>query len=515
MLSITVTNKKQRQQYEHAGGPLELGRGPQQPGSARLQIQDIYVSRNQLRLEQRANDQVEIENISQSRRVRADDGGALNVGERRTWPLPVRLRVGETVVSIESSVSAGGGPLHTIAEPFQSRVADLDRPNLLALGESPAPLQVAEWMERVIALLQQTVDGAEFYDNTARALVELIGLDQGLVLLQSGDAWDIAALFGGAPGDAARFSRRLVGQVVAERRTFYQDPARVLHPTQSLVAGEAVVVSPVFGLRGEVRGVLYGLRRDSPPGAGRIRPLEAQVVQLLAGATGAHLARSAALRTRVQFEQFFSPELARELERDPHLLEARSQEVTVLMSDLRGFTTLSERLGPDVTCGLIRDLLERLSARVAEFGGVIVDYAGDGMLAMWNAPVPQPDHAARACLAALAMGDEMPGVNERWRQKAGEPLRLGVGVNTGPALVGNMGSTRKFKYGPHGHTVNVASRVQAATCEFPEASVLVTETTRQRLGDHFALRRCPPVSLKGVKEGMVLYELCGELISKV
>ena len=77
-----------------------------------------------------------------------------------------------------------------------------------------------------------------------------------------------------------------------------------------------------------------------------------------------------------------------------------------------------------------------------------------------------------------------------------------------------MGSSRKFKYGPHGHTVNVASRVQAATREFPEVSVLVTGTTYQRLGDRFALRRCPPVSLKGVKEGVVLYELCGELISK-
>jgi adenylate cyclase len=513
MLILTVTNPKQRQQYEHAGGPLEVGRGPQRE-AARVQVQDIYVSRNQLRLEERGESLVEVENISQSRRVRAADGTVLNVGERHAFGLPVRLCLGETVLLVESATSFGGGPLHTIAEPVQSLAGNRGPTNLLSLGEAPAPQQVAGWLERVITLLQQTADGAEFYDHTARALVELIGLDQGLVLLWAGDAWDIAAAVGAGLAEAPRFSRRLVAQVVAERRTFFQDPAQAPDPTKSLVAGEAVVASPVFGLQGEVRGVLYGVRRDDPPGIGRIRPLEAQVVQLLAGATGAQLARSAALRTRVQFEQFFSPELARELERDPHLLEARSQEVTVLVSDLCGFTTLAERLGPDVTCGLIRDLLERLSARVAEFGGVIVDYAGDGMLAMWNAPVPQADHAARACLAALAMADEMAGVNRRWQDRTGGPLRLGVGINTGPALVGNMGSSRKFKYGPHGHTVNVASRVQAATRAFPQVTVLVTGTTCERLGERFALRRCPALLLKGVTKGVALYELCGEVISK-
>ena len=110
-----------------------------------------------------------------------------------------------------------------------------------------------------------------------------------------------------------------------------------------------------------------------------------------------------ATKTRVQFEQFFSAELVRELERDPTLLEGRSQEVTVLVSDLRGFTSLSERLGPETTCRVVRDIMEHLSERIMSHGGVIVDYAGDGILAMWNAPVPQEDHVPRACQAALAM----------------------------------------------------------------------------------------------------------------
>src|SRR4029077_9363126 len=123
----------------------------------------------------------------------------------------------------------------------------------------------------------------------------------------------------------------------------------------------------------------YGMRQmlgGRRPGG--IRPLEAQIVQLLAAAVGANLARTQATRTRVQFEQFFSPELVRELERDPELLEGRNQEVTILVSDLRGFTKLSERLGPQTTCRVLRDLMERLSEQIVAQKGVIVDYAGDG-----------------------------------------------------------------------------------------------------------------------------------------
>jgi adenylate cyclase len=100
--------------------------------------------------------------------------------------------------------------------------------------------------------------------------------------------------------------------------------------------------------------------------------------------------------------------LVRELEHNPDLLEGREQDVTILVRDLRGFATVSERLGARKTCQLIRDMMERLSKWILEYGGVIVDYAGDGILAMWNAPVQTPDHPQRACRAALAMKNELP-----------------------------------------------------------------------------------------------------------
>jgi len=114
--------------------------------------------------------------------------------------------------------------------------------------------------------------------------------------------------------------------------------------------------------------------------------------------------------------QFFSPGLAEQLERAPDLLEGRNQEVTVLVSDLRGFSALAERMGPQEICRLIRDMMERLSNRIVECDGVIVDYAGDGILAMWNAPVAQENHALLACRAALAMQAEMPGLQAEWAE---------------------------------------------------------------------------------------------------
>ena len=140
-------------------------------------------------------------------------------------------------------------------------------------------------------------------------------------------------------------------------------------------------------------------------------------MQLLAAAVGAGLARqqkeAEAARSRVQFEQFFSSALANQLQADPTMLDGRDCQITVLFSDIRGFSGLSERLAPAETCRLVGDVMERLTGRIVEHGGVVVDYVGDGLLAMWNAPVAQADHAVLACRAALAMIDELPGTERR------------------------------------------------------------------------------------------------------
>jgi adenylate cyclase len=513
MLIITVCNARQNLRVEHPRGPLELGRGPQR-SVARIMLEDIYVSRDQLLVEETEENRAQLVNLSQKRDIQLSDGSLLQAGAKRALSLPVHFVVGETQIGIDrdGTDDFNKASLQTIAAPVTGWPATAAK--LLDLGDSPPPEKLAWWMERVLSLQQAAADTPDFLKQTARAVVEMIGLDVGMVILRKNDEWAIAAAHAADDRSTMRYSRTLVNHVLRERHTFFQDLEVLAEQAMSLQTVDAVVASPIFGIRDEVAGVLYAARKRAVRGRIGIRPLEAQIVQLLAAAIRSNLARTAALRTRVQFEQFFSAELVGELERNPNLLEGRNLEVTILVSDLRGFTALSERLGADHTCKIIRDMMEHLTECIIEQGGVIVDYAGDGILAMWNAPIPQADHALRACRAAQTMQAEMPGLNARWQEIIGGHLHLGIGINAGEAQVGNTGCSRKFKYGPHGHTVNLAARVQDATKRLG-VPILVTRSVRDQSNHLFSFREVERVPLAGIKEDVTLYELKSETASTI
>lgn len=213
------------------------------------------------------------------------------------------------------------------------------------------------------------------------------------------------------------------------------------------------------------------------------------------------------LRERV-FEQHFTPELARELARnpDPMKMQARQAEVSVLFCDIRGFSTISERLGPSQTIDWLSGVMGEFSTIVIELGGVLVDYTGDELMALWGAPNRQPNHAELACRAALEIMDSLPKLNEKWEELVGAETSVGIGVNTGDALVGNVGTHRKFKYGPLGTAVNLASRVQGAT-KYLKTSLLITGETASQLPDHFGKRRLCQVVVKNIRKPVDLFEL--------
>ncbi len=519
MLSIRVVNKRQDTVFEHLSGVLEFGRGPRREAK-RCIIEDGFVSRDHLTVEELPDGRLRVTNLSARQTLDLPDGSQIAVGATREILMPARLPIGATVIDIEAihEEPFDKRDFQTISRPVPQSSDKRHKTNLRELGDSPAPEKIAHWLETIIALQRSPGGTRDYYDQSAQALVELVGLDLGMILLRRNETWDVAGYHAASSVCNSRYSRTLLAHVVEEGRTFFQDfdakpgegdPRRMSLQTESLHDVASVVVSPFFGLEDEVVGVLYGARHRTPRMGGGIKPLEAQVVQLLGAAVGANLARTVATRTRVQFEQFFSPELVRELERDPKLLDGRMQEVTILVSDLRGFTLLSERLEPETTCGILRDLMERLTERIVAHGGVIVDYAGDGILAMWNAPVPQADHAARACRAGIAMLAELPDLNQKWQPIVGTPLALGVGVNTGVAQVGNTGSTRKMKYGPHGLTVNLAARVQDATKKIG-VPLLIAESVVAKLPPGFQTASVGSVALAGISEEVELYELTSD-----
>ncbi len=157
----------------------------------------------------------------------------------------------------------------------------------------------------------------------------------------------------------------------------------------------------------------------------------------------------------------------------------------------------------------INDVLEVLSHCVLTFGGVLVDYIGDELMAMFGAPVEYADHSQRACSAALAMLDSLPKLQERWIQVTQLPMGVGIGINSGTARVGNVGSAVKFKYGPLGNTVNLASRVQGAS-KYLKATVLITEATHARLDQSFTTRRLCQVRVVNIDKPVTLFEMLGQ-----
>ncbi len=541
MLRVIVRSHGREQVHEHPAGPLELGRGPARQ-AARLFVPDPFVSRDHVLLEPETGGRLRIENLSQHAPIEPQKGGPIPPGAAAVVDLPARFTIGESEVEV-CAVRGGApaarphGPSERPAVRVQAKQAPATtrtptvsperpaagmetivapatreaRPVALGdLGVAPDAETLAHWFETLVLVQQAASTSRDFLEATARALVDLVGLDRGLVLLREAGSWQVATAWPAEIGTVAPFSSTVVSEVARLGRTVFRNFGPGTQ-RESLVGIDTVVAAPVLGQGRGVVGVVYGSRslrmdREPPP----ITPLEALVVQVLAGAVGAGIEREAqrenALRMRLQFEQFFSPRLASELATDPSLLEGREREVTVLFSDIRNFARISERLGARRTFDMMQEVMDLQSERIRQTDGVVVDYVGDGLLAMWNAPADQPDHPARACAAALGFLRDLPALASRWQPEAGEPLRLGVGIDTGPALVGNTGSRVKFKYGPMGPTVNLASRLENATKALG-VTTLVTRATRDRLVPTVATRRLGTLRAQGFANPIEVFEV--------
>jgi class 3 adenylate cyclase len=217
----------------------------------------------------------------------------------------------------------------------------------------------------------------------------------------------------------------------------------------------------------------------------------------------------AAADLHCRFEQFFTPELSRQLIANPDMLTWRDTEVSILFCDIRRFSAISEERGAEVTMEWLSDVMGKMADCAAQYDGALIDYIGDELMVMWGAPANQPDHAARACSAALKMVAQTAELDRKWKERLGTNTQFGIGVNTGPARVGNVGFRRKFRYAPFGNTVNLASRVQGAT-KYLGANLIVTESTYRSLRSKPLSRRLCGVRVMNIEQPVMLYQLFGD-----
>lgn len=209
---------------------------------------------------------------------------------------------------------------------------------------------------------------------------------------------------------------------------------------------------------------------------------------------------------RRAFNQYLHPSVIEQLVAQPERLRlgGEKRELSIFFSDLQGFSTISEQLDAEQLTALLNAYLTEMTDIILDSGGTIDKYEGDAIIAFWNAPLSQPDHARRAVAAAIACEQRLAELRSVYRERFGHELVMRIGLNSGTAVVGNLGSTRRFDYTMLGDAVNLAARLEGVNKVFGTA-ILLSADTRAGLDPELALREVARVRVVGRKEPVALY----------
>ena len=248
-------------------------------------------------------------------------------------------------------------------------------------------------------------------------------------------------------------------------------------------------------------------------GARVVLPLVAPglaVALTFVGGTSAQFYEERRQRVRVRslFERYVSPAAIDEMLGQPASVTVGGQrrEVTVLFSDIRGFTALSERLHPEQVVEILNEYLGAMTDIIFKHQGTIDKFQGDGILAIWNAPLPVPDHARRAVECAAEMTRALADMQANWLATGQDALHSGIGINTGVCFVGNIGSAKRLDYTVIGDVVNLAARLEGLTKDLG-LQIIFTESTRQQLGESLPTQFVTSAQVSGREPPVRIYTL--------
>jgi adenylate cyclase len=207
------------------------------------------------------------------------------------------------------------------------------------------------------------------------------------------------------------------------------------------------------------------------------------------------------------FKQYLSPAVIEQLIQNPENLKLGGERrmLSIFFSDLEGFTSISEGLEPEALTNLLNEYLTAMTDIIQEEGGTVDKYEGDAIIAMWNAPLILPDHARRCVRAALRCQNRLAEMRPALRERLGKDLKMRIGMNSGPAIVGNMGSHSRFDYTMIGDAVNLASRLEGINKQFGTYTI-ISHSTMELMEGLFQVRELARVAVVGRKEPVVVYE---------
>jgi adenylate cyclase len=217
-------------------------------------------------------------------------------------------------------------------------------------------------------------------------------------------------------------------------------------------------------------------------------------------------------REKRRLSRFFSPDVVAEIVRhkDDSTLAASRRRTTVLFSDIRGFTSMSEKMPPEDVVTFLREYLTVMTEAVFKHGGTVDKYIGDAIMALYNVPLEAPDHALRAVRTALEFQERVRPLAERFAARHGGRLACGVGIHTGDAVVGTIGSEQRLEYTAIGDTINLGSRLEGLTKEF-SVPIIISEATYAEVREHFGARDLGEVTVKGKVIPVKIYAVLGPI----
>ncbi len=225
-----------------------------------------------------------------------------------------------------------------------------------------------------------------------------------------------------------------------------------------------------------------------------------------------HYIRSSKERKFIKdtFQQYMAADLVDSLLKNPGQVTygGTHQELTVLFSDIRAFTTYTEKHEPAATVSILRHYLTAMVEIILNRKGILDKFVGDEIMALFNAPLPMKNHAMQACIVALEMRQKMTLLRAEWIENGIEPFEIGIGINTGDATVGNLGSEQIFDYTAIGDTINIGARLEAINKEYPTKNkIIISEFTLAAAGEGLNVRYLDDVFVKGKNKSLKIYEL--------
>jgi adenylate cyclase len=494
MFEIAIHNPRQHRQIHHAAGPLMLSRSQSESPLWNAVDHQLAACAALIEIEQQADG---VALSLHGCEAECHCGQACALTGKCTLPLPAQFAIGDTRFEIIDRRR----PADVVERSLQRLHADSREPRQRqANGSGPSTATLSRWFAALGKLNHWAMSLQELYVQAVGCAVEAIGLDGAIVCRLRDGHWEIAASHLPHPELGIHVDPEILQQVQSSQATLFHSAS-----ASDLKATAAVVVSPLRNSAGAIVGAIYGYRSVRAGNSRRgIRYLEAHWIELLAGAVSDAMLRlerdSQVDRRRVLLERTD----ANAANRDQHELSAQTREVTLLFADLRDFTRRAESMDMDIVYEFLGHVMDALTAAVMDHDGLVLDYSGDGLAAMWNAPADQADHAELACRAAIRMLESLPEVARNWETLIDGPLHLGVGVHTGEARVGNAGSRHRTKYGPRGANVNLTSRVEAAT-KAVGIPLLVTGAVASRLANNVVTHRVCTARLPGIESPVELF----------